>query len=65
MQVYSSAAGYPVQAGETYRITAVYENPPRTRSTPWQGFSCCIRETNFPLDVAGSESDLSKSTSDC
>jgi hypothetical protein len=27
MQVYSSAAGYPVQAGETYRITAVYENP--------------------------------------
>jgi hypothetical protein len=27
MQVYSSAAGYSVQAGETYRITAVYENP--------------------------------------
>jgi len=27
MQFYSSAAGYPVQAGETYRITAVYENP--------------------------------------
>ena len=27
MQVYSSAAGYPVQAGETYRIIAVYDNP--------------------------------------
>ena len=27
MQVYSSAVGYPVHAGETYRITAVYENP--------------------------------------
>jgi len=27
MQVYSSAAGYRVQAGETYKIIAVYENP--------------------------------------
>lgn len=27
MRVYSSVAGYPVQAGETYRITAVYDNP--------------------------------------
>jgi hypothetical protein len=27
MQVYSSAAGYRVQAGETYKINAVYENP--------------------------------------
>ena len=26
MDVYSSAEGYPVRAGETYRITAVYEN---------------------------------------
>ena len=27
MEVYSSAAGYTVRAGETFRITAVYENP--------------------------------------
>jgi hypothetical protein len=27
MRVYSSADGYPVSAGETYRIIAVYENP--------------------------------------
>lgn len=27
MQVYSSTEGYPVRAGETYRITAVYDNP--------------------------------------
>jgi hypothetical protein len=27
MQVYSNARGYAVRAGETYRITAVYENP--------------------------------------
>jgi hypothetical protein len=27
MQVYSSPQGYPVRAGATYRITAVYENP--------------------------------------
>lgn len=27
MQVYSNPEGYPVRAGETYRITAVYENP--------------------------------------
>ena len=27
MQVYSNAAGYRVQAGETYKIIAVYENP--------------------------------------
>ena len=27
MEVYSSAAGYAVRAGETYRISAVYENP--------------------------------------
>jgi hypothetical protein len=27
MEVYSSADGYPIRAGETYRITAVYENP--------------------------------------
>lgn len=26
-EVYSSGEGYPVRAGETYRITAVYENP--------------------------------------
>jgi hypothetical protein len=27
MQVYSNADGYEVRAGETYKITAVYENP--------------------------------------
>jgi hypothetical protein len=27
MQTYSSADGYPIRAGETYRITAVYQNP--------------------------------------
>jgi hypothetical protein len=27
MEVYSSAGGYTIRAGETYRITAVYENP--------------------------------------
>jgi hypothetical protein len=27
MQVYSSADGYPIRAGETYRITSVYQNP--------------------------------------
>jgi hypothetical protein len=27
METYSSTAGYPVRAGETYRVTAVYENP--------------------------------------
>lgn len=29
MEVYSSAEGYPVSAGETYRVTAVYDNPTR------------------------------------
>lgn len=29
MEVYSSAEGYPVRAGETYRVTAVYDNPTR------------------------------------
>src|SRR5262249_35823757 len=27
MQVYSSAEGYSIRAGEEYRITAVYDNP--------------------------------------
>jgi hypothetical protein len=27
MEVYSSAEGYPVKAGETYRIRSVYQNP--------------------------------------
>jgi hypothetical protein len=27
MQVYSNSEGYPVRAGETYRIVAVYQNP--------------------------------------
>jgi hypothetical protein len=27
MKVYSNPEGYPVRAGETYKITAVYENP--------------------------------------
>ena len=27
MRVYSSAEGYPVHAGESYKITAIYENP--------------------------------------
>jgi hypothetical protein len=27
MEVYSSAEGYPVKAGETYRVTGAYENP--------------------------------------
>lgn len=27
MQTFSSADGYPIHAGESYRITAVYENP--------------------------------------
>jgi hypothetical protein len=27
MDVYASAAGYPLNAGETYRITTVYDNP--------------------------------------
>jgi len=27
MNVYSSVEGYPVRAGEVYRITAIYENP--------------------------------------
>jgi hypothetical protein len=26
-EVYSSAEGYPVRAGEVYRVTAVYQNP--------------------------------------
>jgi hypothetical protein len=29
MEVYSSAEGYPVRAGEAYRVTAVYDNPTR------------------------------------
>lgn len=29
MDVYSSGEGYPVRAGETYRVTAVYDNPTR------------------------------------
>ena len=27
MGVYSSAAGYPVRAGEVYKVVSVYENP--------------------------------------
>src|SRR5262249_28765522 len=27
MQTYSSADGYPIRAGDSYRITAIYENP--------------------------------------
>ena len=27
MQVYANAEGYPIRAGETYRVIAVYENP--------------------------------------
>ena len=27
MEVYSNSGGYPVRAGETYKITAVYDNP--------------------------------------
>jgi hypothetical protein len=30
MEVYSSGDGYPVHAGEAYRVTAVYDNPTRT-----------------------------------
>ena len=30
MGVYSSAVGYPVRAGETYKIVSVYENPTAT-----------------------------------
>lgn len=30
MQVYSSAEGYAFRAGETYRVTAVYDNPTRS-----------------------------------
>ena len=29
MDVYSSGEGYPVRAGEAYRVTAVYDNPTR------------------------------------
>jgi hypothetical protein len=29
MEVYSSGEGYPVRAGEAYRVTAVYDNPTR------------------------------------
>jgi hypothetical protein len=29
MEVYSSGDGYPVHAGEAYRVTAVYDNPTR------------------------------------
>ncbi len=29
MEVYSSGEGYPIRAGETYRVTAVYDNPTR------------------------------------
>ena len=27
MEVYSSADGYTVRPGETYRVTSVYDNP--------------------------------------
>ena len=27
MEVFSSAEGYPVRAGETYRLIVVYDNP--------------------------------------
>jgi hypothetical protein len=27
MEVLSSSEGYPVRSGETYRVTAVYDNP--------------------------------------
>ena len=27
MEVYSNAEGYAVRAGETYKITAIYDNP--------------------------------------
>jgi hypothetical protein len=30
MEVYSSGEGYPIRAGEAYRVTAVYDNPMRT-----------------------------------
>jgi len=30
MEVFSSAEGYPIRAGETYRVTALYDNPTRT-----------------------------------
>jgi hypothetical protein len=29
MEVYSSGEGYPIRAGEAYRVTAVYDNPTR------------------------------------
>ena len=29
MEVYSSGEGYPIHAGEAYRVTAVYDNPTR------------------------------------
>ena len=31
MHVYSNPEGYPVHAGESYKITAVYENPTADR----------------------------------
>jgi hypothetical protein len=31
MQVYSSSNGYPIRAGETFRITSVYDNPNVTK----------------------------------
>ena len=30
MDVYSSGEGYPIRAGEAYRVTAVYDNPTRS-----------------------------------
>ena len=27
MEVYSSGPGYPVRAGDAYRVTSIYDNP--------------------------------------
>ena len=37
MQTYSSAAGYAIRAGESYRITAVYENPGKEKIDAMSG----------------------------
>ena len=41
MDVYSSTVGYPVKAGETFRIVAVYHNPTQDKIDAWPGSLYC------------------------
>jgi hypothetical protein len=45
MEVYSSSDGYPIRAGDTYKITAIYENPEAGKIDAMAGlFMLCSRD---------------------